>query len=154
MQSANTLSEPPKWLVLSHGQVVLQFDRIVPADGRPGIVPYYHFRILTAEGLDVGRINLRVGESEHVTVIVGHVGYEIFEAHRGHGYARQACRAIAPLVRTFYSSVIITSDPENAASVRTIEKLGAVFLEEVPVPPDDPHYARGSRRKRRYEWAV
>jgi tagatose 1,6-diphosphate aldolase len=141
-------------MVLSSGLVSLRFDKIVSADGRPGVVPYYHFRILTADGTDVGRINFRIGDTGHVRVIVGHIGYEIAEAHRGHGYAMQACRAIAPFVRTIYPSVIITSDPENAASVRTIERLGAEFLEEVPVPPDDPQYLRGSRRKRRYRWRV
>jgi tagatose 1,6-diphosphate aldolase len=134
--------------------VTLRFDKIVPADGKPGIVPYYHFRILKADGTDVGRINLRIGDTEHISIIVGHIGYEILEAHRGHGFALQACRAIAPFVRTIYPAVIITSDPENLASVRTIERLGAEFLGEVPVPPNDPQYQRGSRRKRRYRWRV
>ncbi len=154
MHTANILPEPPEGLALAHGEVSLRFGGIVPADGRPGIVPYYHFRILTAGGKDVGRINLRVGDSYHVKIIVGHVGYEIAEAYRGHGYALQACRAIAPFVQTIYPEVIITSDPENVASVRTIERLGAEFIEEVPVPPEDPQYARGSRRKRRYCWRV
>jgi predicted acetyltransferase len=152
MQAPNTLLEPPAGLALAYGQVSLSFGGIVPADGKPGIVPYYHFRVLTADGADVGRINLRVGDSDHVKIIVGHVGYEIAESHRGSGYALQACRAMAPFVRTIYPSVIITSDPENVASVRTIERLGAEFIEEVPVPPNDPQYARGSRRKRRYCW--
>jgi hypothetical protein len=38
------------------------------------------------------------------------------------------------------------------ASRRTIERLGAEFIDEVPVPEHDPHYARGSRIKRRYLW--
>jgi predicted acetyltransferase len=153
MQIPHTLPEPPAGWALAYGQVTLSFGGIVPTDGKPGIVPYYHFRILTADGTDVGRINLRVGDSDHV-IIVGHVGYEIAEVYRGHGYALQACRAFAPFVRTIYPSVIITSDPENVASVRTIERLGAEFIEEVPVPPNDPQYARGSRSKRRYCWRV
>jgi hypothetical protein len=36
--------------------------------------------------------------------------------------------------------------------MRTIERLGARFIDEVVVPPYDPHYQRGSRRKRRYRW--
>ena len=153
MQTPPTLPEPPAGMVLSFGQVTLNFGGIVPADGRAGIVPYYHFRVLKQDGTDIGRINLRVGDSDHV-IIVGHVGYEIAEVYRGHGYALQACRAFAPFVRTICPSVIITSDPENVASVRTIERLGAEFIEEVPVPPNDPQYARGSRRKRRYRWRV
>jgi predicted acetyltransferase len=153
METIPILQEPPVE-TLASGRVKLKFDRIVPADGRPGIVPYYFFLIFTADGTEVGRISLRVGNTGHVKIIVGHIGYEILEAHRGHGYALQACHALAPFARRIYSSVIITSDPENLASVRTIERLGAVFLGEVPVPPEDPQYARGSRRKRRYEWKL
>jgi predicted acetyltransferase len=152
METIPILQEPPAGTVLASGRVKLKFDRIVLADGRPGIVPYYRFLIFTADGMEVGRISLRVGNSNHVNIIVGHIGYEVVEAHRGHGYALQACLAIAPFARKIYPSVIITSDPGNLASVRTIERLGAVFLGEVPVPPDDPQYARGSRRKKRYRW--
>jgi tagatose 1,6-diphosphate aldolase len=48
--------------------------------------------------------------------------------------------------------VTITCDPDNLASIRTIERLGASFADEVPVPPHDPHFQRGSRSKRRYRW--
>jgi predicted acetyltransferase len=154
METIPILHEPPAGMVLASGRVKLKFDKIVPADGRPGVVPYYRFQVQTTDGTEVGRISFRVGNTDHVKIIVGHIGYEIVEEHRGHGYALQACQAIVPFVRRFYTSVIITSDPGNLASVRTIERLGAVFLGEVPVPPDDPQYARGSRRKRRYEWKL
>jgi predicted acetyltransferase len=152
METIPILQIPPAEMVLASGRVKLKFNQIVPADGRPGVVPYYRFLVFTVDGTEAGRISFRVGNTDHVKIIVGHIGYEIAEAHRGHGYALQACQAIAPFVRKTYSSVIITSDPWNLASVRTIERLGAVFLGEVPVPPEDPQYARGSRRKRRYRW--
>jgi tagatose 1,6-diphosphate aldolase len=99
-----------------------------------------------------GHINFRVGHTEHVRVSAGHIGFEITEPFRGRGYARQACQAIAPFVRSIYEWVTITCDPENPASRRTIEKLGAQFVDEVVVPVEDPHYQRGSRMKRRYQW--
>ncbi len=71
---------------------------------------------------------------------------------RGHGYALAACRAIAPFVRSVYEAVTVTCDPDNHASIRTIERLGACFIDEVAVPPHDPQYQRGSRTKRRYRW--
>ena len=114
----------------------------------------YHFRILAADDLDVGHINFRVGSTEHVRVCAGHIGFEIREQFPGHGYAFQACRAIAPFVRSVYDSVTITCDPDNQASRRTIERLGASFTDEVPVPEHDPHYQRGSRSKRRYRWIL
>ena len=137
---------------LSSDDVLLRFVRIVSGEPAKGFVPFYHFRIMTVDGADVGQINFRIGDTEHVRVCAGHIGFEIDKSFRGHGYAFQACRALAPFVRSMYETVIITCDPDNQASRRTIERLGARFMEEVAVPPDDPHYQRGSRRKRRYTW--
>jgi predicted acetyltransferase len=147
-----TLPVPPEGLAF--GEVALQFIRIVPGEPSREFVPYYHFRILTADGLEVGHINFRVGETEHVRVSAGHIGFEILEAFRGHHYALQACRAIAPFVRSLYTAVTITCDPDNHASRRTIEHLGATFIDVVAVPVHDPHFQRGSRSKMRYQWKL
>jgi tagatose 1,6-diphosphate aldolase len=125
---------------------------LVPGDPVRGLVPSYHFRIVTLEGQDAGHVNFRVGEGLRILMTAGHIGYGVFESFRGHGYAYKACRAIAPFVRTIYESVIITTNPENQASIHTIEKLGARFLDVVPVPLQDSEYQSGSRYKRRYEW--
>lgn len=144
------LPDPPKRM--SFGDVQLQFSRIVPGDSARGFVPYYHFRISDADGAVVGHINFRVGDTDHVRVCAGHIGFEIAPAFRGRGYALQACRAIAPFVQIVSGAVTLTCDPDNVASRRTIERLGAAFLDEVAVPVHDPHYERGSRKKRRYIW--
>lgn len=145
------LPTPPDGL--SFGNISLRLTKIVPGEPVQGFVPFYHFRMLTADGTDVGHLNFRIGDTEHVRLIAGHIGYEVLDAFRGHGYALEACRAVAPFVRRFYEAVTITCDPDNWPSLRTIEHLGATFLEEVSIPPADPHYRRGSRRKRRYRWA-
>jgi predicted acetyltransferase len=137
---------------LSFGLVRLQFVRIVPGDASRGLVPSYHFRIFTAARNDAGHINFRVGDTEHVQLCAGHIGFEVSESFRGNRFAFQACRAIAPFVRSFYSAVIITCDPDNQASIRTIERLGASFVDQIAVPPHDPHYLRGLRWKNRYRW--
>jgi len=85
-------------------------------------------------------------------VCAGHIGFEVLQDFRGHGYALDACRAVAPFVRTIYETVTITANPDNYASICTIERLGATFSDEVPVPPHDPAFQRGSRRKKRYQW--
>jgi tagatose 1,6-diphosphate aldolase len=105
---------------LAFGKVRLRFVDVVPGDAGRGFVSYYHFRILTLDDSDVGHINFRVGDTAHVRLYAGHIGFEIAEAFRGHGFALQACRAIAPLVRLHYERVVITCDPENVASKRTI----------------------------------
>lgn len=143
---------PPAPETLSSGEVTLRFVRIMPGDPSRGFVPGYHFRIVTPDGSDAGHINFRVGDTEHVRLAAGHIGFEVHELFRGHGYALAACRALAPFVRSVSGSVTVTCDPDNAASRRTIERLGATFVDEVDVPPGDPHYERGSRRKLRYRW--
>jgi tagatose 1,6-diphosphate aldolase len=144
------LPVPPE--TLSHGEVLLRFSRIALGAPARGLVPCYHFRILIPVGMDAGHINFRVGDTEHVQKYVGHIGFEVAEWFRGNNFAQRACLAIAPFVRTIYKGVIITCDPDNYASRRTIESLGALFIEEIKVPPHDPHYATGARRKRRYAW--
>jgi tagatose 1,6-diphosphate aldolase len=137
---------------LTFGKVSLRFERMLPGDESRGMVPAYHFRILNPHGQDVGHLNFRVGDTRHVRIAAGHIGFAIHEPFRGHHYALQASQAIAPFVRQVYPAVTITCDPDNHASRRTIEKLGARFMDQVAVPPDDPQYLSGSREKRRYEW--
>jgi len=137
---------------LTFGDVRLRFDRLAEADIKRGFVPCYHFRIF-ADGAEVGHVNFRIGDNEHIRLYAGHIGYEVLERFRGHGYAYKACLALAPFVRTFYQSVIITADPDNNPSLRTIQRLGAEFINEVPVPRNDPNF-RGSRAKRRFQWSL
>ncbi|QIF03009.1 GNAT family N-acetyltransferase [Roseimicrobium sp. ORNL1] len=140
---------PPEHL--EGDSVTLRFATLVPGDAALGFVPYYHFRILVG-GTDVGHINLRVGDTEHVLRSAGHIGFEIAAPHRGHRYALSACRALASFARSLSERFILTCDPDNHPSRRTLELLGAAFIDEVSVPMHDPHYARGSRTKLRFEW--
>ncbi|RJQ60761.1 MAG: GNAT family N-acetyltransferase [Desulfobacteraceae bacterium] len=137
---------------LGSGPVRLRFERIVPGDPLLGLVPFYRFKVLDTNGDEVGHINLRIGATRHVTMTAGHIGYEILPEYRGASYSYHACLAMAPFIRLHYDRVILTVDPENAPSMRIIEKLGAKFINETEVPIDDPAYAKGARRKRRYEW--
>jgi predicted acetyltransferase len=143
---------PPPPPDLAFGDVRLSHAGILPGQPEFGIVPSHHFRILGHHGTDFGYLNIRIGNTEHVRLYAGHIGYWVEQAHRGHGYAAQACRAVARYVRTLYPETILTTDPGNHASIRTLEKLGAVFIEELRVPPHDPAYLGGSRWKRRYLW--
>lgn len=119
------MPEPPQGL--ASGPVRLRFAGVVPGDEARGLVPYYHFQVFTLEGIEAGHINFRVGDTEHVRRSVGHVGYAIQPPFRGRGLALHACRALAPWIRHFYETVVLTCDRENEASRRTIERLGAVF---------------------------
>lgn len=144
------LPDPPSRLAFE--DVELGFVKLIPAFPEQGLVPYYHFKVINQHGLDVGHISLRIGDNEHITVIAGHIGYTILPRFRGNRYAYKACRALAPFAATLYETVIITCNPENVPSRRTIEKLRANYLGTVKVPTYDRAYQGGARVKRRYEW--
>lgn len=115
-------------------------------------VPSYDFRMVhaaTVEGM--GSIRLRVGSTPHVEMYAGHIGYEVDEAHRGHRYASRSVRLLMPLARLHGLPCLwITCDPENVASGRCLEIVGAEFIEIVNVPPDCVIHKSGHPRKCRY----
>ena len=139
--------------MLEFGSVRLRFADVAPGNPARGVVASHRFRVEVGT-LDVGRINFRARDTEHVVLFAGHVGFGIDEEFRGHGYARQACLALVPFALAVRDAVILTCDVQNVASRRTLERLGATFLDERDVPAHDPQYERGSRRKRRYAWVL
>ncbi len=147
-----------QWGTLSDGTVDLVADRLEPADPARRHVPCYHFRISPhGQALPVGRISLRVGRVEdHPDLLTsGHVGYEIEEPHRGHGYAGRACRLLVPVALAHgLDRLVITCAPTNLASRRTLERIGATFVGEFDIPPHHTMYQDGRRRVRRYEWRL
>ena len=115
-------------------------------------VPTWSFRMVQAEsGEELGTIRLRVGDSRHVVMYAGHVGYGVDERHRGHRYAERALRLLLPVARRLgLDPLWVTCDPENVASRRTLERMGAEFVEAVDVPEDCVIFQSGHPRKCRY----
>ena len=98
-----------------------------------------------------GTVSLRVGEHEELRLYYGHVGYAVFPPARGRRLAERSVRLILPLARRHgMHELWITTNPDNAASRRTCERLGAEYVETVDVPRHTSLYARGERRKCRY----
>lgn len=142
--------------VLSGDALNLVLERIVPADPLQQYVPSHQFKItLQDASTRIGHLHLRVGDpaqNENLRY-AGHIGYAVDAAHRGHGYAGDACRLVAPYARRLgMVTVLITCNPDNTASRRTIEKLGARFLARAPLPRHLEMYLAGDREKLIYEW--
>ncbi len=98
-----------------------------------------------------GSISLRIGQGINLERYLGHIGYHVLPPARGHRFAERACRLVLPLARAHGQQQIwITCNPENAASRRSVERLGAVYVDTVPVPRDNPLYSQGDRQKCRY----
>ncbi len=147
--------EPKVFDFLTDGVIDLVLEKKKPADPSKGHVPEYDYRVaLHGSREKVGEIRLRVGNVPAL-LTAGHIGYEIVEAHRGHHYAARACRLVGLVARAHgLSPVIITCDPDNTASRRTCERIGATFRGVYDVPVDHEMYQKGVRRVSRYEWTV
>ncbi|HEY2587361.1 MAG TPA: GNAT family N-acetyltransferase [Tepidisphaeraceae bacterium] len=116
-----------------------------------GVPAYiFHMRLLPGHQ-KLGRITLRAADSDWVVRYTGHVGYAVDEPFRGRGYAERGCRLLLPFVKRHgWAELWITCGPDNPASRRTLERLGAEWVETVDVPPDYPLAAGVVRQKCRY----
>jgi tagatose 1,6-diphosphate aldolase len=124
-----------------------------------GKSPGYHFWMNVAGASPdtriAGSITLRIGSSRDIELYVGHIGYQVFPAMRGHHYAERASRLLFSLAKRHgLGPLWITCNPDNFASRRTCERLGGTLIDIVPVPADHELYARGDRQKCRYRVAI
>lgn len=110
-----------------------------PYNPENGFVPEYKFAMIHVKtNAIMGFINLRVGLTKRLKEFGGHIGYEVAKSYRGHNYAARSCRLLFPLMRRLgINPVVITCDPGNLPSVKTIESIGAVLMatKEVEIEP-------------------
>lgn len=146
-----TVPEHPQGLHsgLSDGEIricVMRIRGYAPGYGR--LFSYQFAIIRCADGQPLGEISLILGMNQKL-YYAGNIGYNILPRHRGHRYARKACKLVLRFAaRHGMGSVLITCNPDNTASLRTIQGLnGASFVETVPVPQDHPLRQRGDVEK-------
>ena len=113
--------------------IELQLIDTYEADG--DALPFYWWNIiLKVANVPVGKISFRIGHNYH-SYYNGNIGYEIDEEYRGHNYALSACQLVLRAAQYHkMNKIYLTCDYDNAASYKTIEKLGAKLIEEV-----EPH---------------
>ncbi len=102
----------------------------------------------------VGRIEFRY-ESGRDLLYYGNIGYVIYLPYRGHNYAYHACialRAYLYILDPSMKSCMITCNPDNTASKKTILKLGAQYVECVDVAADHELFSSGDYQKEVYRW--
>jgi len=125
--------------VMVDDDLELKLVETIPCRPEGGYVPEYKFAMVHVESqATMGSIDLRVGLTEKLRIMGGHLGYDVDEPYRGQHYAARSCRLLLPFVRTLgINPVVITCDPENIASAKTIESLGAKLAatNEVEIEP-------------------
>ena len=142
---------------LTDGDLELTLNDQYPGDpnlSNPpgGLVPAYRFKmVLVGQDEQVGSIALRVGNTEHILRHAGHIGYNVVRKYRGHRYAARACQLLLPLAQSHgLQTIWITCNPDNLASRRTCEIVGARLVEIVDLPEYTDMYQQGERQKCRY----
>jgi tagatose 1,6-diphosphate aldolase len=148
--AARVRFEDPGRLVDEDLELVLV--RCRPTDVNLGSVPNYTFEMRHAvSSVVLGRLVLRVGDADTVLRYPGHVGYDVSPEHRGHHYAARSLALIRPFATHLgLVPLWICCAPDNLASRRTCELVGAELAEVVAVPPDHPAHGQGLPTACRY----
>jgi predicted acetyltransferase len=88
-----------------------------------------------------------------MTMIHGHIGYTIDTAYRGYGYSYYALQIILELAKEHgYERIIVTCDPNNLRSIKSVLKAGGRMIHEFrDVPKDHIYYVLGITQLHVYE---
>lgn len=115
---------------------------------------HYFDIILKSTKERIGYIDLRVGYTDYLYYL-GNVGYRVYEEYRGHRYAYQACVLLFEYAKHLeLPYLIITCDPDNIASKKTLERLPGEYLGEKKVPITHPMFLQGEKIKCIYRYDI
>lgn len=109
----------------------------------------YYYKVYIKDTMDyIGNCGIRCNDDFYL----GNIEYEIFPEYQGKGYASECTKLLMEVARCYHKeSVVITANPDNLASIKTINNLGGKFIEVVKVPRKCKLYKNGDRVLARYE---
>lgn len=122
--------------------------RISEAEAYDGVPTVYYDIYLHDSDIKVGKCDLRLKIDERM-YYYGHIGYSILPKWRGHSYAYYACLIMFRLAKEEFGlkELIVTCNPDNVPSYKTLRKLGGELLAVVPIPKNHELYYYGDRHK-------
>ncbi len=141
---------------LADTEIELRLAREVSANPEKEWLCALHFNIVhTDTQYSIGTIDIRLGYTLSLVRYGGHLGYRINPDWRGRHYAAKACKLLIPVALSHGMDVLwITCNPDNWASRKTCEWIGATLVEIVDLPPENDQYQDGERQKCRYRWIL
>ena len=131
---------------------ILDLKLIDTFKGNDKELPFYWYEIiLKSINKPIGKISIRIGNNYH-SYYNGNIGYEIDKVFRGNNYAYVACKMILAVAKEHkMNKLYLTCNYDNIASYKTIEKLGARFIEEIIPPKDYIYYRENMKPQKIYE---
>jgi len=137
---------------LADDELILQLVERSPGDPVHDVAPSYRFKMTRPDrAVEMGRIDLRVGNSHNLIMYAGHIGYRVHTEYRGNHFAARSVRLLVPLARAHKLGTLwITCNPDNWASRRSCELAGLELVEIVDIPPHIDMYYQGEHQKCRY----
>lgn len=96
----------------------------------------------------IGCCELRLGMNESLYYL-GQIGYSVYPRFRGNHTAYKACLILFDLAFHDYGmkNLIITCNPDNLPSYKTLQQLGGELKEIVEIPKNHLLYHQGDRQK-------
>lgn len=137
---------------LVDGELRLELLTFDSGDSETNELPLYIFDMNYSDSeASMGQIGLRIGYSEDVEKYQGNIGYHVDPPYQGNRYAARSVRLLLPFAKRHgLDWVWITCNPDNGASRRTCEIVGAELVDIVEIPTGHRYYQQGERRKCRY----
>lgn len=114
------------------GSFIEKDERYARGEGLPkGYVPMTTYWLVD-QGEFIGRVSIRHRLNEHLTLVGGHIGYEIRPSKRHSGFGTLILQMALPKARELgIDRVLLTCDVDNTGSRKIIEKNGGIFENEV-----------------------
>ncbi len=122
--------------------------RLSEALAYDGIPVVYYDILLHGENTRVGALDLRL-KSDPYQYYYGDIGYHVDPPYRGHHYAFHACQLAFSIAKGEFGmkELIITCNPTNTPSYKTLASLGGEYLGIEKVPENHEIYRRGDKEK-------
>ena len=110
-----------------------------PATVPPGLVQATQFIcVRQSDGRVLGMLQVRHTLNDYLKNYAGHIGYSVRPSERRKGYAKWMLRQGLAFCRSIgLSRVMISCEPENEGSRRTILSCGGVYDSTVHEPEED-----------------